>query len=483
MAASTSNIIVCRDSGVEVVDNDARLHNGPLEPYDHIAAGGDVAHDSSVVDEHKIHTSKRTLSDANPGGSEPSWPVAKRRISKVNNISNEDTYDSNKYQRRVLCPLYVQDPNKHAQKASCHNKGFQEMSRLKQHLVKEHKISKGKLEFKTKSFQSLGGLEAKWRHVYRVLFPEELEEDIPSPCKEHRNDNIRVPTYICLDNNISRLQNPIVAPSISNTTATALLKTIMDCNSNNPGLAAAIRDMLDDFVVPTAFANAATYQNPGLFTPPSSVESSPALSSTDTFASSDSGLPPGTTATKEALSSSFDDLTLFPSPGADSPPQSKFADMHFPCDPTMLVSLAQSATTPAVKTVQSIRDWSSVFMWCTDCSSVNIRPTKGNGPSVHVCSDCWSTNVKYNYLSQPMSSSMDLGLVESAVPPLTVDTLPPLSSNEFDDPCRGVERVSSTDLSFPTMGENWDDWNNYGWKGLGNEAKEVCIDIDKFLEF
>lgn len=135
MVSSTYSIITRRGSGVEV-NHDAKLHNGPLEPYDHAVAGDNVAHDLSVVDRHKnTNTLKRVPSGANLREPKPSEQPANKGKVSSNSIKNGD-----KHLPRVLCWLYMKDPSKHAQKVSCYNKGFAEMSRLKRHLVKEHKV-------------------------------------------------------------------------------------------------------------------------------------------------------------------------------------------------------------------------------------------------------------------------------------------------------------------------------------------------------
>lgn len=126
----------------------------------------------------KTYTLKRTFSDASLSWTEPSKSIVKKVKTK-----NKNTCIGDNQQHRVLCPIYRRDPDQHVQAVSCYVRGFEAMSRLKQHLVQVHGVSKILLNFKNKQYSNLGTIEAKWNYVFRNLFPNVSDDDIPSPCK------------------------------------------------------------------------------------------------------------------------------------------------------------------------------------------------------------------------------------------------------------------------------------------------------------
>ncbi|KAF9738025.1 flocculation suppression protein [Paraphaeosphaeria minitans] len=122
-------------------------------------------------------------------------------------------------QRRLKCPFYQREPEKYT-KAACRGEGFAEMGKLKDHLKRVHmhplrcrrchiemseeeleahmfldKIctkrpapaddrmapqTLWKLDFKRAPFVNARSTEEKWKMLYRMLFPADAEESIPS---------------------------------------------------------------------------------------------------------------------------------------------------------------------------------------------------------------------------------------------------------------------------------------------------------------
>lgn len=124
--------------------------------------------------------------------------------------------------RRLKCPFYQRHPQRFT-KAACTGPGFSEMGKLKDHLKRVHmqplrcprchiefdsdselvdhlsqddkciKVNKPhderiapqtlrRLDFKKAPFANAKSTEEKWKMLYKMLFPEDAEADIPSPC-------------------------------------------------------------------------------------------------------------------------------------------------------------------------------------------------------------------------------------------------------------------------------------------------------------
>lgn len=169
--ACSSSSSVRRDSGVDT-NQIKKSTSEPPAPHEQVAAV-DLANLTDNNINYNNISLKRALCDSSLGWTERPEIAAKRRNNSKGNNTNEP---------RVLCPLYKGNPDAHKDRVSCFNKGFAAMSRLKQHLVNEHKVDKSRFDFfKSQSFLRLGTLDAKWRHVYCVLFPGVSEDAIPSP--------------------------------------------------------------------------------------------------------------------------------------------------------------------------------------------------------------------------------------------------------------------------------------------------------------
>lgn len=192
MATTYQTKLVRCDSGMGIA-NYPNFSKETPEPYECAVAGDSVTSDSSDErDYNSIFAMKRTFSDVNPG-----WPGASGNAAKKGRYNRDNIKNNMEQARRVLCPFFMRDPNMDAHRVSCYNKGFNEIARLKQHLVNEHKVPSERLDyFKDKSFRNLVSLEAKWTRVYCTLFPDEIEEDIPSPCRYLRPNVLKAFTDI-----------------------------------------------------------------------------------------------------------------------------------------------------------------------------------------------------------------------------------------------------------------------------------------------
>ncbi|ORY14568.1 hypothetical protein BCR34DRAFT_228471 [Clohesyomyces aquaticus] len=125
--------------------------------------------------------------------------------------------------RRLKCPFYKRDPNKHS-RAACRGEGFADMAKVKDHLKRVHsqplrcprcweemesedlrvqhlqqdescnkrpepiddRISLQqwrRLDFKKAPYAYARTAEEKWKILYRTLFPDDV--DIPSPYEDH----------------------------------------------------------------------------------------------------------------------------------------------------------------------------------------------------------------------------------------------------------------------------------------------------------
>ncbi|KAF1952234.1 hypothetical protein CC80DRAFT_423089, partial [Byssothecium circinans] len=152
---------------------------------------------------------------------------------------------------RFACPYYKRNPGRHQTFTSCRDPGFIAVARLKEHLyrrhllpiqchrccstftnepalrehqrdprgceVKEHlplegfdKDQERKLKSKKRSLVYMSE-EDKWKVVYRILFPDDNESDMPSPYIEYHpcnNGQSREPTNVARFQEFSRLELP-----------------------------------------------------------------------------------------------------------------------------------------------------------------------------------------------------------------------------------------------------------------------------------
>ena len=486
MSASTyASILIRRDSGMEI-DNDIKFYNVSLEPYDRAVVGDNVTNDPNVDTKHSIsHIFKRAHSDANLGGTEPSEDTVKK-----GKVSRDDIQAGDERQRRVLCPFYQKDPEKHKHTVSCHHKGFEEMSRLKQHLVQVHSVSPSLLNFKSKTFKNLANIEAKWAQVYRILFQIKSEGDIPSPCKYLDPNNSKSQAHHQIDKDIVPIQQPTVTPAVEIATPFSIFQAIVDHNDNEPGFLAAIKGMLGNVPQTTKINNTATKEVYGIQTPPSSVESSPALSNLDTATNSDlesafelpinSGVP----------NNNFADLPLFPAASVDSPSSSN-SPVDFMWDtPDTTSTTAQTVNISDMKSPQTINNYESIKV-CSGCLSNNIFKTTGSGAQIDVCGNCHSTDVLYGASSAPIGEvpePLDTGRDLSIVPTLTAHSSPTLAPYEPVGVFMGADAVVSnaTGILNEDLDFYWDErLSSEGGNRtvLTNEDKELYSDIDTLLAF
>lgn len=173
MCTALNSSSIRRGSGMGT-DYNKVLNIGPLYPCERVVTSDDNANYTDYNVKYNTRDLKRTLSDTSLDEERSSGAVIKK------GKFNEDTTEK----PRVLCPFYKKDPHARSHEVSCFHKGFEQMSRLKQHLNAKHGIKRSDLDFlKDRSYLQLGTIEAKWRRVYRVLFPMVSEENIPSPCE------------------------------------------------------------------------------------------------------------------------------------------------------------------------------------------------------------------------------------------------------------------------------------------------------------
>lgn len=150
MSDYISSTVNRRESGVEI-ESGIKLHKELFEPFERAAAGDRATkHSSDNINQSKIRF-KRASSDAEAGWTSSAETAIKKR---KHGTETEMTL-------RVPCPFYKLDPEAHTRKISCFHQGFLTIAKLKQHLVKEHNISKLKLTFiKSNGFKQLGSIEA-----------------------------------------------------------------------------------------------------------------------------------------------------------------------------------------------------------------------------------------------------------------------------------------------------------------------------------
>jgi hypothetical protein len=91
---------------------------------------------------------------------------------------------------RVVCPFHKYDPKTYRM-SSCKGKGFNELAKMKDHFKQIHgssqEVHDADLNFKKKEYSSLDTLGAKWRLVYKRLFPHVAS--IPSPYANEQEDS------------------------------------------------------------------------------------------------------------------------------------------------------------------------------------------------------------------------------------------------------------------------------------------------------
>jgi hypothetical protein len=133
--------------------------------------------------------------------------------------------DAESVMLRFACPYYKRNPRRHQTFTSCRDPGFTTVSRLKEHLYRRHllpiqcnrccsifenesqlrehqrdprgceiqeqmplegfdKAQERKLKSKKRSLGSQTE-EDKWKSVYRILFPDDADDDMPSPYCEY----------------------------------------------------------------------------------------------------------------------------------------------------------------------------------------------------------------------------------------------------------------------------------------------------------
>ncbi|KAF2995508.1 hypothetical protein E8E13_000977 [Curvularia kusanoi] len=398
---------VCRrDSGVET-GNDVKLDQGLLPSSRRAFGSNNASNDSS--NDTKPKTSKRGICDT-----DIEWSDHQEIAVKKGKPSIETTTKP-----RVLCPFFKRDPERHMDKVSCFNRGFEEMSRLKQHLVQEHSIPRTTLNyFKSNGFQQLGTIEAKWRRVYTTLFPAVTEDLIPSPYKDNRTKQ--------------------------NTTATIIdvFEHILERNNSDPSFAAALGNMLLE-----ATKTESTYNSPaknfGSHTPPTSAESSPELCNAQMYPISEEQFIP-------VSNNDYIDPLLFPDIALDS--SSPFETDHISY--TWTKSEGSFATEPAAQSPESDTGPSNAM--CGNCGSQDIFRTRGSGPHFDVCNICHSTDIFYRTVIAPVQGEPRSRQASGA-------------SMELPDDHRGMRE----DIS----------WTDYYAGSLAGEVGDMCGDIDKLFDF
>ncbi|KAF1844455.1 uncharacterized protein K460DRAFT_397545 [Cucurbitaria berberidis CBS 394.84] len=172
--------------------------------------------------------------------SSASFVSRKRSLSGGGSTPPNDDDDSNKRRRpdstvdgkqpltdlRFACPYYKRNPGRHPTFTSCRDPGFTTVARLKEHLYRRHllppqchrccttfnndvalrehqrdargcevqeqtplegfdKDQERRLKSKKRS-QQYQSEEDKWKGVYRILFPDDIEADIPSAYIEYQ---------------------------------------------------------------------------------------------------------------------------------------------------------------------------------------------------------------------------------------------------------------------------------------------------------
>ncbi|OAG07067.1 uncharacterized protein CC84DRAFT_1258265 [Paraphaeosphaeria sporulosa] len=191
-------------------------------------------------------------------------------------------------QRRLKCPFYLRQPEKYT-KAACRGEGFAEMGKLKDHLKRVHmhplrchrcheEMSEEELEahmimdnacairpapqddriapqklwrldFKRAPFVNARSTEEKWKMLYKMLFPADAEETIPSPytrnalspdlaraLSEALEEELNKELALFMEPVISRIKEriPAIIERCRTTLATRAINTIEETNAKTP---------------------------------------------------------------------------------------------------------------------------------------------------------------------------------------------------------------------------------------------------------
>ncbi|KAH8728118.1 hypothetical protein GQ44DRAFT_702646 [Phaeosphaeriaceae sp. PMI808] len=201
----------------------------------------------SIMQDFQRLSSQAFKSHTTAGGSSGSsysdqsgWSSNASIYSTSSFVSRKRSLNSNKRQRsdrksddkrpvaelRFACPYYKRNPGKHQTFTSCRDPGFTTVARLKEHLYRRHllppqchrccttfpndiklrehqrdprgcevheqvplegfdKDQERQLKSKKKS-QAYQTEEEKWKGVYRILFPDDSEDQIPTPYVEYQ---------------------------------------------------------------------------------------------------------------------------------------------------------------------------------------------------------------------------------------------------------------------------------------------------------
>ncbi|KAF2806291.1 uncharacterized protein BDZ99DRAFT_394273, partial [Mytilinidion resinicola] len=168
------------------------------------------------------NSKKRSFSDResnDQNGDEEDDDSSKRR--RLGSETNSDL--SSHLGLRFACPYYKRNPGRHSTNTSCVYPGFRHVSRVKEHLYRNHALpiacprccntfksdaelynhSRAPESCEVQEQRPLDGFnrdqemrlkskkrsptivteEEKWKAIYRILFPFDPEADMPSPCK------------------------------------------------------------------------------------------------------------------------------------------------------------------------------------------------------------------------------------------------------------------------------------------------------------
>ncbi len=454
-----NSIIDRRDSGV-IVDIDAKLRDALLESYDSTAAN-----DSSVNNEHAINqSSKRALTHENLSCVNTAEKTPKRA---------KNNHPSTIAQPRVICPYLSRDPETHTFKVVCQNKGFTEMSRLKQHLVKVHGVPKESLNLKQQSFLSLGNIDAKWRQVFRILFPDVLEEEIPSPCKYMsctvRCDN--ADNGIDVDNTI--IPKTTIKPPHNNTTLNDNLYSLITQHGIYPDLAARLTAAILDLDKSILLSNPkaiVTSENNGILTPPSSVENSPQLNDSD-LAPVETSPPftvsPGESATTLCSDGGYIDPSIF---SAQHAGQMLQGSLPFDVDSALRFLDSADWEMPLLDI-----DLSSPDMWLGGLSSSALRSTTSTTVD-HVQSMPATFDIDQKLLT---TSALGAQSLAASTPVQAVDAFIEKRVDGVSD-YTGSLSVESGDVDWDEWMAAWGNYDNEGWM---DKVTAMTHDVDELFQF
>lgn len=226
---------------------------------------------------------------------------------------------------------------------------------------------------KSSGFKQLGSIEAKWRQIFCVLFPDVSEDNVPSPCKYSSPSSALQKAHKYLDKDVSPDQGSIASIQ-------SVLEDILERNNCEPGFAATISNMIVQ-----AVGNHTTYESPtanyGLQTPSTSAESSPELRNLNATSSFNTYLKP--------MGSNSDciDPLLFSDAAPDLSLMFDMACVWEQYDESIKTALPVSVPTDNTGLCNSV---------CKDCFSQNVFRTKGTGSQIDVCGDYHSTDIIYH---------------------------------------------------------------------------------------